>query len=73
MSKSAVKKNTAKTASKFARGEYIRVVPLHQPKPSVAIDELKELAAKAPTPKLVYGGGALLQNVQVYTVFWGKT
>ena len=49
--------------TKFAVGEHIRVVPLHQP-------------AVAARPKvkanLTYRGGALIQNVEVFTVFWGK-
>ena len=42
----------------------IKVVPLHSPEPTLAL---------AATPHLVYAGGPLLTNVQVYTVFWGKT
>lgn len=46
-----------------ARGDSIRVVPLHLP------DEL--LAAPAVPPQLTYRGGPLLTNVEVFTVFWG--
>jgi hypothetical protein len=47
-----------------ARGDAIRVVPLHIP------DEL--LAAPAAAPQLTYRGGALLTDVEVFTVFWGS-
>jgi len=47
----------------YSANEYIKVVPLHSPEPS--------LAAPA-AAHLVYSGGPLLTNVQVYTVFWGK-
>jgi hypothetical protein len=87
-SKSA-EKGTAKTAptlTRYSKGEHIKVVPLHSPKPMMSIDELSKarqeqsdtqlfagqtLAAAAP-PHLVYFGGSLLTNVQVYTIFWGK-
>jgi len=70
----------------FALGEHIRVVPLHHPKPSVAIDDLararrewdeqdlfdgKAHAAPA-SAHLTYQGGPLIQNVQVFTIYWGK-
>jgi len=66
--------------------EYVRVVPLHHPKPYLA---LKNLGKKPdadedgsdlfngrahPAPanaKLTYRGGHLLTNVKVHTVFWG--
>ncbi|HLH55796.1 MAG TPA: hypothetical protein VKY92_19500 [Verrucomicrobiae bacterium] len=69
----------------FLPGEYIRVVPLHHPKPSIAIGDLakarkswdsqdlfdgKPHAAPAGA-HLTYNGGALIQNAQVFTVFWG--
>ena len=71
---------------KFSPGEHVRVVPLHQPKPAVSIGELARarrrrgaddmLAGKvqvaAAAAQLIYNGGALLTNVQVFTVFWGK-
>jgi hypothetical protein len=70
----------------FAPGEHIRVVPLHQPKPSVPIGELARARRKragddllagavkiaAAAAQLDYNGGALLTNVQVFTIFWGK-
>lgn len=70
----------------FEPGEQVRVVPLHYPKPSIEIDELARARAEAadqdlfdgkphPAPAsvhLTYQGGPLIQNVQVFTVFWGK-
>jgi len=69
----------------FKPGEHIRIVPLHQPKPAVSIDELararepgegQDLFDGRPHPApasahLTYQGGPLLQNVQIYTIFWG--
>jgi len=46
---------------KFAVSEHIRVVPLHQP--TVAVP---------PKADLTYRGGALIPNVEVLTIFWGK-
>lgn len=67
-------------------GEHVRVVPLHHPKPSVSIDDLARARRKPedqdlfdgkphviPTSAhLTYGGGPLITNVQVFTIFWGK-
>jgi hypothetical protein len=77
-------KNATKS-QQFAPGEYIRVAPLHHPKPSVPIDELGRLreekggdlfdgkAHAAPAgAHLNYNGGPLLANVTVFTIFWGK-
>jgi hypothetical protein len=70
----------AKT-KKFEPGEHVRVVPLHHPKPVVAIGEREpeggDLFDGKPHPalasaKLTYRGGALLTNVEVFTVFWGR-
>ncbi len=47
-----------------ARGDSIRVVPLHLP------DEL--IVAPTVAPHLTYRGGPLLTNVEVFTVFWGS-
>jgi hypothetical protein len=67
--------------NKFEPGEHIRVVPLHHPKPVVAIGEREpeggDLFDGKPHPalasaKLTYRGGALLTNVEVFTVFWGR-
>jgi hypothetical protein len=66
--------------------EFIKVVPLHAPKPTLSIDGStanrattdadlfagKMPAASASPPQLVYFGGPLLTNAQVYNVFWGK-
>jgi len=70
----------------FAPGEYIRVVPLHYPKPAVPIADLARRRAaeerdffggrQAPIPakaQLTYRGGPLLQNPEVFTVYWGRT
>jgi len=65
-------------------GEYIRVVPLHYPKPAATIDELARQRggerdffdgrpAPAPAPQLTYRGGPLLPNPEVFTIFWGGT
>jgi hypothetical protein len=69
----------------FQPGEYVRIAPLHHPKPSIAIDEVAgyreeeegDLFDGKPHPApasahLTYNGGPLIQNVQVYTIFWGK-
>jgi len=58
----------------FSRKESIRVAPLHQPKAKVDLSELYEgKKGKAPAKaKLTYRGGALLTNVEVFTIFWGK-
>ena len=63
-------------------GEAIRIVPLHTGKPMYALGALGARAggdlfdgkphfapAKA---KLTYRGGALLPNVEVFTIFWGR-
>jgi hypothetical protein len=72
-------------SSKFSPGEYVRIVPLHYPKPSLSIDELGRLRGEpddtdlfdgqphvAPaSAHLTYNNGALLTSVQVFTIFWG--
>jgi hypothetical protein len=69
----------------FKPGEYVRVVPLHHPKPVVSIDDLARAReageeqdlfdgqphAAPAGAHLTYQGGPLLQNVQVFTIFWG--
>lgn len=56
-----------KTASPSRNdGDCIRVVPLHHPASSGKV-------AATPKPKLTYRSGALLQNVEVFTIFWGKS
>jgi hypothetical protein len=66
-------------------GEHIRIVPLHYPKPTYALNDLVSADSViadtdlfdgnphlAPADALLtYRGGPLLQNVQVFTVFWG--
>lgn len=75
-----------KSSKMFQTGEHVRVVPLHHPKPSASIDDLargrrggrdqdlfdgKPHALAAPA-QLVYMGGPLIPNVQIFTIFWGK-
>jgi hypothetical protein len=69
----------------FAPGEYVRIVPLHYPKPSMSIDELGRLRAEPPDTDLfdgqphvaaagahlTYNKGPLLSSAQVFTIFWG--
>ncbi len=50
----------------LAGSDHIRVVPLHHPAGL-------RVAPAAAQPKLTYRSGPLLQNVQVFTIFWGKT
>ncbi len=52
----------ASSGKKFAPGEHIRVVPLHQPAVPVA----------PAVAKLTYRGGPLIPNVEVFTIFWGN-
>jgi hypothetical protein len=56
------KVNRAIKGKKFAPGEHIRVVPLHQPAITVA-------PAGA---NLTCRGGPLIPNVEVFTIFWGN-
>jgi hypothetical protein len=70
--------------STAAPEDFIRTVPLHYPKPSVSVAELATRKGEsegdvfdgkprvAPADAhLTYYGGPLLQNVQVYLIFWG--
>ena len=72
---------------KFRPGEYVRVVPLHHPKPVASIDAVARArradregdlfdgrphALLAPV-HMRYSGGPLLTNVEVFTIFWGKS
>src|ERR1044071_1486792 len=80
-----IRKSISKS-TKFAPGEHVRVVPLYHPKPSIRIEELSrarreddegELFDGRPhaipvSAQLTYRGGRLLQNVKVFTVFWGR-
>src|SRR5206468_10949527 len=80
------KRTQAPAKSKmFATGEYNQVVPLHHPNPAVSIDEITRLregeeqdlfdGQPHPAPAsahLSYGGGPLIENVQVFAIFWGR-
>ena len=61
-------------------GEAIRIVPLHIAKPSSTISELRKktgdedlfkVSKTAATPKLIYNGGPIIKNGEVFTIFWG--
>jgi len=67
-------------------GEYIRVVPLHYPKPAATTADLaRQRAAEEreffdgrpvpapPRAQLTYRGGSLLCSPEVFTIFWGRT
>jgi len=76
----------APQTARYAKEEYVKVVPLHVPKPTLSIDELAQAApgpsdtelfdghspAPPATAHLVYGGGPLLTKVRVFTIFWGR-
>lgn len=47
-------------------GDPIRIVPLHDPADAATV------APPLPAPHLTYRGGALLESVKVFTVFWGQ-
>ena len=80
-------KPTTKSTT-FAPGEHVRVVPLHHPKPAISIDELAKARkgkekeerdlfdgkphAVPASALLTYRKGALLPNVEVFTIFWGN-
>ena len=87
-SKTAKRKGAGKAsqktgaAIKFAKSEYVRTVPLHYPKPTVAISDLgtkraeadvfrAEVLAAPAGAHLTYNHGPLIPNVEVFTVFWG--
>ena len=63
--------------------ESIRIAPLHHPEPVLKIETPgkendNELFSGKPhqpsaTPKLIYNGGPLINNVKVFTIFWGKS
>ena len=68
--------------AKFVEGEAVRIVPLHYPKPSFGLDALAPGQKGDPfdgkphlaplNASLSYRGGPLLQNAQVFTIFWGR-
>ena len=63
-----MRRKPAKAATKnkkFTPDEYVRVVPLHYPKPEL----LHPAAASA---ELTYRNGPLITTAEVFTVFWGK-
>lgn len=74
-------------SSRFAAGEYVRIVPLHYPKPAMTIDEMGRLRGEGPdvdlfdgqphaapaSAHLTYNNGPLLTSVQVFTIFWGSS
>ena len=80
------KRTESKAATQmFQPGEYVRIAPLHHPKPSIEIgalakyreEEGSELFDGKPhavpaSAHLTYNGGPLIENVQVFTIFWGK-
>jgi hypothetical protein len=65
-----------------ANPDAIIVAPLHQAKQDLPLADLgkkgseladpHQIAAAPIIPHLVYNGGPLMANVQVYTIFWGK-
>jgi len=69
----------------FQPAEYVRIAPLHHPKPSIDIGGLAQYReeegaelfdgephAAPASAHLTYNGGPLIQNVEVFTIFWGK-
>ena len=82
-----VRRSTAgqSRAMKTPASEFVRTVPLHYPKPSIAVGDLVAADFAAPGTDLfdgkahvapadallTYRGGQLIQNVQVFAIFWG--
>ena len=67
MKKRAVsQQKTSKRTAGSSSADPIRVVPLHHP-------SLPRVVAAGAKPKLTYRSGPLLQQVQVFTIFWGNT
>ena len=68
--------------TKFDASEYVRIVPLYAGKPSMTLRDLVRgdrgdpfeglLAPVVRSAKLTYRGGALLESVEVFAIFWGK-
>ena len=80
----AIVKTATKSSTKItANSEAIRVVPLHNAKAELKLDDLLNThedrgftiqpAKAAALPKLVYNGGPLILKTKVYTIFWGST
>jgi hypothetical protein len=78
-------KSTTKSNGKKVQGdkESIRVVPMYHPKMDLKLEDLSRKKGdtelftgkrkkKAAPAKLIYNGGSLIQNVKVFTVFWGS-
>jgi hypothetical protein len=85
----SAQKRIAKGAARltrYSKHEYIKVAPLHSPKPTIAIDDLQQsrldpsdtdlfdghTPTAAVNAHLTYFGGPLLTSVQVFNIFWGK-
>ena len=76
------RKTARSIRARFSAGEAIRIVPLHTGKPMYALADIVARDVADPfdgkphfapaTAKLTYRGGALLRNVEVYTIFWGR-
>ena len=65
----------------FDKAEAIRIAPLHTGKSNIVLSDLKfkkgdehlfASGISSSSPKLIYNGGNLIENVEVYTIFWGK-
>ncbi len=54
-----------------ARGDPIRIVPLHHAEDAAQPTADIAAALRAPLPQLTYRGGPLLTAVEVFTLFWG--
>src|ERR1700693_2738991 len=73
---------TDSAGAKFDTDKYVRIVPLYAAKPTMTLRELLPGEVHDPfhgtplvavqAPRLTYRGGALLQNVEVFAIFWGK-
>jgi hypothetical protein len=75
------------TAAPGASGEFVRIVPLHYPKPVYSVEELARIRAAgaggdlydgrarlpATTARLTYRNGPLLQQPRVFSVYWGAS
>ena len=67
MKKTFASQRKARTRARtVSSADHIRVVPLHHPSP------MRRVAAAA-KPNLTYRSGPLLQDVEVFTIFWGNS
>jgi hypothetical protein len=64
--RAASRRKTSKRTAPRNSLDHIRVVPLYHP-------SLSRVIVAAAKPKLTYRSGPLLENVEVFTIFWGKT